>query len=251
MNKQELTILFSGQSDAVRHSFKNFFENKGITVHFSSKNGNEIVQAIQQLQPQVVVLDVFLSGIDAIGVKTQCEKMPYCPKIFFAMESCGNEMLEAALMSAKFAYCFLKPVSADYILSIIERITDSDYSAPGSNIEYTVSETLYNLGVPAHMKGYNLLRQSIIMTVENPDAITLITKRLYPNLAKVNNTTASRVERAMRHAISTAWDRGNVDMLNDYFGYTVSNMRGKPTNREFIAIVSERIRISTKKKSAK
>ena len=103
------------------------------------------------------------------------------------------------------------------------------------------------MGVPAHIKGYGFLRQSIIMAVEDPQVISLVTKRLYPDIAKLNNTTASRVERAIRHAIEVAWDRGNVDVLNEYFGYTINNMRGKPTNSEFVAMISDRIRLENKK----
>ena len=246
MARRRLTVLFSGQSDAVRWNFGKCFERKGIDTYFATRDGNEIVQAVQRIQPQVVVLDAFLKGSDAIRVKRQCEQLDCCPQLFLAMESCDNEMLEELLLNAGFAHCFLKPVSAEYMIEIIERITGEAGCSFEDVLEQSVCETLHMLGVPAHMKGYNLLRQGIIMTVQNPDAITLITKRMYPHLAKINNSTANRVERAMRHAISTAWDNGNRDAICDYFGYAVNNISGKPTNREFIAIVSERIRLATK-----
>ena len=103
------------------------------------------------------------------------------------------------------------------------------------------------MGVPAHIKGYSFLRQSIIMAIEDPEVISLVTKRLYPDIAKANGTTASRVERAIRHAIEVAWDRGNVEVMNEYFGYTINNMRGKPTNSEFIAMIADRMRLQQRK----
>ena len=115
------------------------------------------------------------------------------------------------------------------------------------DLESRVTSVLHNMGVPAHIKGYSFLRQSIIMAVEDVEVISLVTKRLYPDIARINKTTASRVERAIRHAIEVAWDRGNVDVLNEYFGYTINNMRGKPTNSEFIAMIADRLRLENKR----
>ena len=109
--------------------------------------------------------------------------------------------------------------------------------------ECTVTEILHQIGVPAHIKGYQFLRDAILMTMENQDYINSVTKRLYPEIAKRNGTTASRVERAIRHAIEVAWDRGDVDTLNSYFGYTIHNLRGKPTNSEFIAMIADKMRL--------
>ena len=123
----------------------------------------------------------------------------------------------------------------------------SNNPARSSDMEVEVTNIIHDVGVPAHIKGYSLLRQGIIKVINEPEVITLVTKRLYPELAKENKTTASRVERAIRHAIEVAWDRGNVEVMNDYFGYTISNMRGKPTNSEFIAMVSDRMRLAMRK----
>ncbi len=113
-------------------------------------------------------------------------------------------------------------------------------------IEFKVTEILHQIGVPAHIKGYHYLRDSIIMSVENPEIINAVTKQLYPSVAKKFSTTSSRVERAIRHAIEVAWDRGDVDILNSYFGYTIHNSRGKPTNSEFIAMISDKLRLQMK-----
>jgi two-component system response regulator (stage 0 sporulation protein A) len=116
-------------------------------------------------------------------------------------------------------------------------------------IELKVTEILHEIGVPAHIKGYHYLRDSIIMSVEHPEIINAVTKQLYPSVAKKYETTSSRVERAIRHAIEVAWDRGDVDVLNSYFGYTIHNDRGKPTNSEFIAMISDKLRLQIKNAS--
>ena len=110
-----------------------------------------------------------------------------------------------------------------------------------SDLRIQVTEILHQIGVPAHIKGYHYLRDSIIMAIEDPEIINAVTKQLYPSVAKQYETTSSRVERAIRHAIEVAWDRGDVDVLNSYFGYTIHNTRGKPTNSEFIAMISDKL----------
>ncbi|MGN0974428.1 MAG: sporulation initiation factor Spo0A C-terminal domain-containing protein, partial [Gemmiger sp.] len=115
--------------------------------------------------------------------------------------------------------------------------------------ELTVTEILHQIGVPAHIKGYQFLRDAILLTVDDHEYINAVTKRLYPEIAKRNGTTASRVERAIRHAIEVAWDRGDVDTLNSYFGYTIHNLRGKPTNSEFIAMIADKIRLDKKRRA--
>lgn len=113
-----------------------------------------------------------------------------------------------------------------------------------------ITEIIHQIGVPAHIKGYHYLRNAIMMSVEDPEMINAVTKRLYPSIAKRFKTTSSRVERAIRHAIEVAWDRGDVDTLNSYFGYTIHSLRGKPTNSEFVAMISDRVRLTLKKTAA-
>jgi len=249
MEQKELRILFSEQSNEVIQNTKRFFEEKGIKVYFCSKDGRALLQQVEQIKPQVLVSDVFLSGLDAIGVKRECEKLADSPKLFFATGTTDSEKITGQILGAGYDYYFLKPYSYEMLLDRIEQLFKTSYSKQtGSDLEYEVSEILHTMGVPAHIKGYSLLRQGIIMVINEPEVITLVTKRLYPELAKANKTTASRVERAIRHAIEVAWDRGNVEVMNDYFGYTISNMRGKPTNSEFIAMISDRMRLEMKKR---
>ena len=117
---------------------------------------------------------------------------------------------------------------------------------PAVDIEIRVTEVIHQIGVPAHIKGYQYLRDAIMMTIENIDVVNAVTKVLYPTVAKKYNTTSSRVERAIRHAIEVAWDRGDIEVLQGYFGYTVSNIKGKPTNSEFISMIADKLRLQLK-----
>jgi len=249
MENKELRILFSEQSAEQTSAIKRFFDEKGIKTFFCTKDGKEVLHAIEQVKPQVVVLDVFLSSIDAIGVKKACEKNGNSPELFFAAGAYDREKIAYQMVNAGFAFYFLKPYDYSCLLDRIEELMGIDFTDQllDTDLEYKVSEILHTMGVPAHIKGYHFLRQAIIMVIKDPEVISLVTKRLYPDVAQLNKTTASRVERAIRHAIEVAWDRGNVEVMNDYFGYTINNMRGKPTNSEFIAMISDRMRLAMKK----
>ena len=117
---------------------------------------------------------------------------------------------------------------------------------PEANLEIIISDIMHQIGVPAHIKGYQYLRYAIILSVESPEVMSSVTKALYPAVAKKFQTTSSRVERAIRHAIEVAWDRGDVDVLSSYFGYTIQSSRGKPTNSEFIAMIADKLRLNLK-----
>ena len=249
MNKGELRILFSEQNNETVQNIRRFFDNKGIKTYFCGRDGTEVLKTTEQIKPQVLVVDVFLQTMDSIVVKRECEKLAVPPALYFATGTFDNDRITNLVMNAGFDYYFLKPYSLEFLLDRIEELTSTSYTNDTrTDLECRVSEILHTMGVPAHIKGYSLLRQGIIMVINEPEVITLVTKRLYPELAKQNKTTASRVERAIRHAIEVAWDRGNVEIMNDYFGYTISNMRGKPTNSEFIAMISDRLRLEMKRK---
>ena len=249
MITKELRILFSEQSPEQQAGLKHFFDSKGIKTYFCAKDGKEVLKEIERIAPQVVVLDVFLSSLDAVGVIQSCKDKTSSPKLFFATGSCDNDRIANLMYNAGFDYYMLKPYSYQMLLDRTEQLLGANFSKKlvESDLEVRVSEILHTMGVPAHVKGYNFLRQSIIMVINEPEVISLVTKRLYPDIAKRNATTASRVERAIRHAIEIAWDRGNVEVMNDYFGYTINNMRGKPTNSEFIAMISDKMRLALKK----
>ena len=168
-----------------------------------------------------------------------------------------SPVLEREIMSAGASYFVLKPYDVaelcENISKMVRKGKDGMFASPISfdafGIEIKVTQILHEIGVPAHIKGYHYLRDSIIMSVEKPEIINAVTKQLYPSVAKKYETTSSRVERAIRHAIEVAWDRGDIDVLNSYFGYTIHNDRGKPTNSEFIAMISDRLRLQIKNAS--
>ena len=164
-----------------------------------------------------------------------------------------NVFFEAVELGAD--YCMLKPLNYQTLSERIMRLVTlkktrgnlSRLPASMSNdLESQVTKVIHEIGVPAHIKGYQYLRTAIIMTVNDTDVINSVTKILYPTVAKQYDTTSSRVERAIRHAIEVAWDRGDIDILNSYFGYTIQNSRGKPTNSEFIAMIADNLRLKYK-----
>lgn len=257
--QNRLKILASEDcTDFSRESLDMLGQNS-MDLSFLPKDGFKIIEIIENACPDVVIMDLFMPRIDAIGIITTIRKngrikMP----IFMVVSNFSRPTLEKEVLSAG-AECFLiKPLSH---IDIIERINQILYQkstakaivskinesnilmSEGKNMEIKITEILHQIGVPAHIKGYQYLRSSIMMSIENPEIINAVTKQLYPSVAKKFDTTSSRVERAIRHAIEVAWDRGDVDILNSYFGYTIHNSRGKPTNSEFIAMISDKLRL--------
>lgn len=231
--------------------------SEGFEVIFEEKDGLSILESINKHKPQIVLSDVFLPNIDCIAIMKQVKEQNdnYFP-YFFLMSSFDNYALEKQVMESGAAYYFLKPFDANVLIERIRQLCGVslfDNSIPitktlsSDDIEVKVTKTIHSMGVPAHIKGYSYLREAIIMSIENKGMINSVTKVLYPSVAKKFNTTSSRVERAIRHAIEVAWDRGDVETLNSYFGYTIHLGRGKPTNSEFIALISDKIRLELKK----
>lgn len=210
------------------------------------KNGAAVWQAIRESCPDVVITEAFLPQMDAIGLMKECKKLTHPPR-FIIVSPYHNAALEQQLMEHGADYYILLPVDPVALSERIELLTGTSASATVENLEYTITEIIHQIGVPAHIKGYHYLREAILLSVQDEEMIHSVTKRLYPDVAKRFDTTASRVERAIRHAIEVAWDRGDVDTLNSYFGYTVHTGRGKPTNSEFIAMIADKLRLEMKK----
>ena len=220
---------------------------QGFSVTVCAKDGQQVLSAIEAQNPDVVLLDAFMPGLDALSVKQCCDEKGLDHSKFFVVGSFTDDTLESELMAKGFSFYFLKPFDVQRMAQRIGAMTGREREPVHMvDDECTVTEILHQIGVPAHIKGYQFLRDAILMTVEDHDYINSVTKRLYPEIAKRNNTTASRVERAIRHAIEVAWDRGDVDTLNSYFGYTIHNLRGKPTNSELIAMISDKMRLDKK-----
>ena len=227
----------------------------GIQVVGKVQDGQELLTQIWEKQPDMIVVDAMLSKKDGLSViralqEAHLKKMPSV----FVVSSFSSERMMAEAMALKVSYFTIKPCDlADLARRIAAHNTVMPvFNDPGKNLppevelEMRVTNIIHDIGVPAHIKGYQYLREAIIMTVKDMDIINAITKVLYPTVAKRYKTTSSRVERAIRHAIEVACDRGDVEVLNGFFGYTVSNVKGKPTNSEFISMIADRIRLEQK-----
>ena len=216
------------------------------------KDGNIVLSRVRELKPDAVVVDMFLPSRDAIGIISELRqdstvKLP----AFFVLSGFDNAIMEREVIKAGAAFYILKPfdlsVLADRIAMFTKVAKAPEKETAPVDLEVMVTEIIHQIGVPAHIKGYHYLRTAILLCIDDPELINAVTKRLYPGIAKAYKTTSSRVERAIRHAIEVAWDRGDVDVLNSYFGYTIHSLRGKPTNSEFIAMISDRVRLTLKK----
>lgn len=234
----------------------NILEKYDIEPIFCNKDGEELILTIRTDKPDIVLMDLFMTRLDSLGVMRKINNMDVKTPFFIVTSSFHSPALEREIMNNGANYYALKPYDfesiCENIVSLVKRgkLSSGNASVLDSfGVELKVTEILHEIGVPAHIKGYHYLRDSIIMSIEQPEIINAVTKQLYPSVAKKYDTTSSRVERAIRHAIEVAWDRGDVDVLNSYFGYTIHNDRGKPTNSEFIAMISDKLRLQIKNAS--
>ena len=230
----------------------------GFFVITRPKDGLTIYDAIKNEQPDVVIADAVMPSLDAIELIRKIQNSSYQKPLFIITSAYENSFIETQVMNAGASYFMLKPfdikILGERIKSMLD--IDTDISSDSSytknkqsiNLEIIVTDIIHQIGVPAHIKGYQYLREAIIIAVGDMDVINAVTKILYPEVAKRFGTTASRVERAIRHAIEVAWDRGDLETLQKYFGYTVSNAKGKPTNSEFIAMIADKLQLERKQK---
>ncbi len=252
-------ILIADESPASRTTIREGLLRAGYRNVEEAANGEEAVLKISHSHPDMVLLDVWLSKLDGIGVLRNARAMDWSREKapgFIIISSVSNRNVFIQATEAGADLCLLKPVNlpslCEHIRSIVERRREDVPAAviqeveKGPDIESQVTQIIHQIGVPAHIKGYQYLRTAILLTIQDSDIINSVTKVLYPSVAKKYSTTTSRVERAIRHAIEVAWDRGDVDTLNSYFGYTIQNNRGKPTNSEFIAMIADNLRLKYK-----
>ncbi len=218
-------------------------------------NGVEALDLIYSLKPDVCVLDIIMPHLDGIGV---LERLPArlaghaLPKTIM-LTALGHEEMTKRVLELGASYYILKPFNLETLAQRIQQLVTNGVAASplqleqqrsaNRNLEIKISDFLHELGVPANIRGYVYLREAISMVAEEMQLLSAVTKILYPMIAENHDSTASRVERAIRHAIEVAWSRGNVDALNRMFGFTVDHRRGKPTNSEFIAMVADRLRL--------
>ena len=253
-------IIIADSNSEFRIGLKSYLAKKGYRIVGDCTDGYEAIRLIEELKPDAVILDILLPKLDGIEVINETKKriLSYSP-VFVVVTGVSNSKMLTEAADAGAAYCIIKPCEYNALSNRLENaLKDSDEPQEKSNpftpkeenektdLETQVTKIIHQIGVPAHIKGYQYLRSAIIMTMDNTELINSITKQLYPGVAKKYGTTSSRVERAIRHAIEVAWDRGDVEVINSFFGYTVQSNRGKPTNSEFIALVADSLRLKNK-----
>ncbi len=215
-------------------------------------DGNEALRLIREELPDLVVMDLVLSGMDGLEVLRALHGLEFRPQVLVLSSFVRSSVADLAASEGA-DYYLMKPCRIPTVLERLRQMahlhavggTEST-GGHSQSLESVVTSIIHEIGVPAHIKGYQYLREAIIIAVEDMDVINAVTKILYPEVAKHFGTTASRVERAIRHAIEVAWDRGDLETLQKYFGYTVSNAKGKPTNSEFIAMIADRLQLQRK-----
>ena len=255
-------ILIADENSSGRALIKDCFLRAGCRYIEEAVNGEDALAKIGRIHPDVVIIDIWMSKVDGLSVVRSARSLSYGgdkPPIIIMTSPISNQNIFVQALQAGAELCLIKPINQSNLLEYVDsmlknRNKKSEESQPQNStptdntpdIEAQVTRIIHQIGVPAHIKGYQYLRTAILLTVKDSDIINSVTKVLYPSVAKKYQTTTSRVERAIRHAIEVAWDRGDVDTLNSYFGYTIQNNRGKPTNSEFIAMIADNLRLKYK-----
>lgn len=227
-------------------------ENEEFSVVGVAYNGLDALKLIQEKEPDVIVLDIIMPHLDGIGVLENLETMDLAarPKVII-LTTLGQEFMTKRTVELGADYYILKPFDLDVLGVRIKQLAKGSLKMVQNpvktrHLDVEVTKIIHQMGVPAHIKGYQYLRDAIMFVIDDVSLLGAVTKELYPMIAEKYHTTPSRVERAIRHAIELAWDRGNVEMMNRFFGYTINVERGKPTNSEFIAMIADKLRIQAK-----
>ena len=241
-----------------------FADKEDIDLIFVSHDGIKAVENIKKLQPEILILDMVMPHLDGLGVLEAINniELELYPRTI-VLSAVGQEQITQKAISLGAEYYIVKPFNLDVLMKRINQlagINDKDDNSmkyaraiftdknedEANSLEIEITNIIHEIGVPAHIKGYQYLRDSIIMSVNDMEMLNSITKILYPTIAKKYQTTSSRVERAIRHAIEVAWSRGKMDTIDELFGYTVNGGKGKPTNSEFIALIADKVRLEYK-----
>jgi two-component system response regulator (stage 0 sporulation protein A) len=263
--KEKIKIVLADDNRDFCQVLKEYLSNEDdIEILGVAKDGLEALELVQEKQPDLLVLDIIMPHLDGLGVieKLNSMNIEKMPKIII-LSAVGQDKITQRAIGLGADYYIVKPFDFVIFINRIRELVQNssvafhernkpmiefrsqktDFVKNTGNIETEITNIIHEIGVPAHIKGYLYLREAIKMVIENVELLSAVTKELYPSIAKKFNTTPSRVERAIRHAIEVAWSRGKVDTINQLFGYTVHNTKGKPTNSEFIAMISDKLRL--------
>ena len=276
--KNKITILIADDNPEFAKTLTNYIErDEELEVIAVARDGKQAVEMILNTEPDIALLDVIMPHLDGIGVlekinEANMRKRPMC----IMLSAVGQDKITQRALELGAEYYTIKPIDIEMLLGRIKDIKNfkpsniketmlngninvttrearaqyieisPDKKKDEENLEALVTNVIHEVGVPAHIKGYQYLREAIMMVVNNIDIINQITKQLYPDIARKFKTTPSRVERAIRHAIVVAWTRGQTETVDSIFGYTISAAKGKPTNSEFIAMIADKLRLELK-----
>jgi len=242
-----------------------FSGHDNIEIVFITHNGLQTVEAIKEHMPEVLLLDMIMPHLDGLGVLETINNIPLksYPRTII-LSAVGQEVITQKAINLGAEYYVIKPFNLTILAKRINQLSGRETAvienknnfaksminknefSKYNDLEIDITNIIHEVGVPAHIKGYQYLRDAITMVISDMDLLSAVTKELYPAIAQLNNTTPSRVERAIRHAIEVAWNRGKIETINNLFGYTVHNDKGKPTNSEFIAIIADKLRLERK-----
>ena len=269
--KEKISVLIADDNQEFSHTLSNYINSQDdMEIIGMAKDGNEAVEMIANIEPDVVLLDVIMPHLDGLGVLERVNSMSSNKRpICIMLSAVGQDKITQKAIMLGAEYYVVKPFDIELLIKRIREIKFFKPNEGGNNfitkdrrqpyidinnkdgnkednLEALVTNVIHEVGVPAHIKGYQYLREAIMMVVNDIDVINQITKSLYPKIAYKFNTTPSRVERAIRHAIEVAWGRGQQEVVEKIFGYTISAAKGKPTNSEFIAMIADKLRLELK-----
>lgn len=268
MEESKITVLIADDNKEFCNILNDYLlSQRDIIVTGIAKDGVEALRLIQEKKPDLVVLDIIMPHLDGLGVleKLNTMDMDTMPRII-VLSAVGQDKITQRAITLGADYYVVKPFDMEVFTKRIRQMFNNTISGDETkktisfidstemkvnkkqpiDLEEEITGIIHEIGVPAHIKGYMYLREAITMVVNDMELLSAVTKELYPSIAKKFNTTASRVERAIRHAIEVAWGRGQVETINKLFGYTIHNDKGKPTNSEFIAMVADKLRLKNK-----
>lgn len=260
---ERLKVLIADDNPRITSMIENILrEDDEIQIVGTAEDGVETLGMIEETEPDVLLLDLIMPKLDGLGVLEKLHEKAASkkPLDIIVVSGISQERITDTAFNLGASYYLLKPFEPEMILSHVQKFkpgakakfisSSKDHRRHEQmakyNLESDVTNIIHEIGVPAHIKGYQYLRDAIMMSVDDNEMLNSITKILYPSIAKQHGTTPSRVERSIRHAIEVAWSRGKVDTIDELFGYTVHNGKGKPTNSEFVALIADKIRLEQK-----
>jgi two-component system response regulator (stage 0 sporulation protein A) len=268
-NKGIDIVIADGDSMRIAKELTGYLSKNNMRVVDMVNTGEDAIVSIMDNKPDMVLIDICLTGTDGLGVMEYfCGLPEYSDTIFVVLTSVSSQRLIRCAFEMGATYYILKPFNPEQLVTRLVQLSSKkgdmavdkskEYSCVSGriterqmsqSIESDVTDIIRDIGIPANIKGYQYIREGIIMAIQDVNMLNYITKLLYPTIAKKYKTTSSSVERAIRHAIEVAWNRGHIDTINELFGYTVNAGKGKPTNSEFIALIADKLRIEYKRRA--